>query len=139
MLELFPGQKLAEGNLSVVTLAIRTEHDMSTWSDQVEEERERLTEHLVITAKEVCGQLKEEVSGGEIILRLHLSCYFVGRVTGLTSSTLAPARPTTPRTPPPPCSRPTTAGGSSASGSRTWAAARSSPTTGDRSVGFVED
>lgn len=60
MLELFPGQKLAEGNLSVVTLAIRTEHDMSTWSDQVEEERERLTEHLVITAKEVCGQLKEE-------------------------------------------------------------------------------
>ena len=61
MLALFPGQKLEEGNLSVVTLAIRTEHDMSTWSDQVEEERERLTEHLVITAKEVCGQLKEEV------------------------------------------------------------------------------
>jgi len=58
--DLFPGQKFGEGAITVLTLAIRTDHDMSTWSEEVEEERERLTEHTVTTAKEICGRLKDE-------------------------------------------------------------------------------
>ena len=63
MADLFPGQKLGDGPLTVVTMAIRTQHDMSTWSEEVEQERETLTEHTVIMAKEFCGRLKEEVRG----------------------------------------------------------------------------
>jgi len=58
--DLFPGQKLGEGPATVLTLAIRTQHDMSAWSEEMEEEREKLTEDSVIVAKEICGRLKEE-------------------------------------------------------------------------------
>lgn len=60
MADLFPSQKLSEGPLTVVTLAFKTTNDMSTWSEEMEEEREQLTEHMVITAKEICGRLKDE-------------------------------------------------------------------------------
>jgi len=60
LIDLFPGQRLEEGALTVLTLAIKTEHDMSTWSEEVEAEREKLTEHTVMTAKEICGRLKDE-------------------------------------------------------------------------------
>jgi len=60
MADLFPGQKLDEGALTVVTLAIKTENDMSAWSEEMEAEREKLTEHTVMTAKEICGRLKDE-------------------------------------------------------------------------------
>jgi len=60
MADLFPGQNIQEGPLTVLTLALRTQHDMSAWSPEMEEERDRLTEHTVITAKEICGRLKDE-------------------------------------------------------------------------------
>merc|ERR1719179_132115 len=60
MADLFPSQKLSEGPLTVVTLAFKTTNDMSTWSEEMEDEREQLTEHMVITAKEICGRLKDE-------------------------------------------------------------------------------
>lgn len=45
---------------------------MSTWSEDVEQEREKLTEHSVITAKEICGRLKDEVCGN---LPFHLEAH----------------------------------------------------------------
>jgi len=57
---LFPGQRMVDGPVTVLTIAIKTEHDMSVWSEEMEEEREKLTEHSVIVAKEICGRLKEE-------------------------------------------------------------------------------
>jgi len=60
MAALFPEQDLSSGPLSIITLSFKTENDMSKWSDEVEEEREKLTEHTVINCKEVCGRLREE-------------------------------------------------------------------------------
>jgi len=58
--ELFPEQDLTAGPLSIITMSIMTEHDMSTWSEEVEAEREKLTEHTVISCKEICGRLKDD-------------------------------------------------------------------------------
>ena len=44
------------GSLSVITIAQRTENDMSAWSDGMETERELLTEHYVAAAKEICAR-----------------------------------------------------------------------------------
>jgi len=60
MADLFPSQKITEGTLTVVTLSFKTTHDMSNWSEEMEEERERLTKDMVVTAKEICGRLKDE-------------------------------------------------------------------------------
>lgn len=60
MMDLFPDKTLRDGALTVVTLAIRTQCDMSAWSEEMEVEREKLTDHTVITAKEICGRLKDE-------------------------------------------------------------------------------
>ena len=48
MLELFPGAKLKLEKLCVITLSERTENDMILWSMAVEEERERLLEHVSV-------------------------------------------------------------------------------------------
>ena len=53
---LFPGQNVAAGNLSVITVSQRTEHDMSTWSNEMEEEREALTEQFFAAAKEIVAR-----------------------------------------------------------------------------------
>jgi len=60
--ELFPSGlgPVTEAALTVVTLAVKTQEDMSMWSHSMEEERDKLTEHSVILAKEFCGRLKEE-------------------------------------------------------------------------------
>jgi len=60
--DLFPEQDLSAsaGPLSIITMSILTEHDMSTWSELVEEEREKLTEHTVMSCKEICGKLKDD-------------------------------------------------------------------------------
>ena len=42
--------------ISVITMAQETTNDMSTWSDEMENERETLTEQFVGFAKEVCGR-----------------------------------------------------------------------------------
>ena len=44
------------GSLSVITIAQRTENDMSAWSDDMDTERELLTEHYVAAAKEICAR-----------------------------------------------------------------------------------
>ena len=60
MADMFPGQELAAAGLTVITVAWKTRNDMSEWSDDVEEERDELTEQFVQVAKEVCGRLKGE-------------------------------------------------------------------------------
>ena len=54
--QLFPGRNMEAGSLSVITIATRTENDMSAWSDEMETERELLTEHYVAAAKEICAR-----------------------------------------------------------------------------------
>ncbi len=46
--------------LTVVTLAQRTEQDMSAWSEEMEEERDRRTAAFVGAAKEICARLASE-------------------------------------------------------------------------------
>jgi len=58
--QLFPGRNMEAGSLSVITIATRTENDMSAWSDEMETERELLTEHYVAAAKEICARLKDD-------------------------------------------------------------------------------
>lgn len=54
---LFPGQSgIMAGNLSVLTLSQLTEHDMSVWSDGMEEEREQLTREFFAAAKEIVAR-----------------------------------------------------------------------------------
>jgi len=57
---MFNDQDLSQGPLSVITLSFFTDHDMSTWSDEVETEREKMTHDSVVHCKEICGRLKEE-------------------------------------------------------------------------------
>ena len=57
---MFPDRDLEKGPLSVITMTIMTQHDMSTWSEEVEAEREKLTEHTVINCKELCGRLRDD-------------------------------------------------------------------------------
>jgi len=57
---MFPDQDLSSGPVSVITLSFYTDNDMSVWSEEVEEERDKLTQHSVVHCKEICGRLKEE-------------------------------------------------------------------------------
>jgi len=43
---LFPGVTLNYGRLTVITLSEKTEHDMTSWSPAVEDEREQLLEQV---------------------------------------------------------------------------------------------
>ena len=43
---MFNNQDLTQGPLSVITLSFFTDHDMSMWSDEVEQEREKMTEMM---------------------------------------------------------------------------------------------
>lgn len=45
-MRLFPSQTVATGELLVLTLSEQTSHDMTSWSPEVEEEREQLIEHV---------------------------------------------------------------------------------------------
>lgn len=57
---LFPNRPELARNCSVITLARKTVNDMTGWSSQVEEEREKLVETFMQAAKEVCGKLRTE-------------------------------------------------------------------------------
>ena len=48
LMELFPGVNLESKKLCVITLSEKTENDMTSWSMAVEEEREKLLEHVRI-------------------------------------------------------------------------------------------
>ena len=46
--ELFPDRDIVTtGSLSVITLSQKTKNDMTTWSEEVEEEREQLLEKVI--------------------------------------------------------------------------------------------
>ncbi|KAF8794443.1 Methylmalonic aciduria and homocystinuria type D like protein [Argiope bruennichi] len=51
-LKLFPARYLDE-NLTLVTLCLRTENDMSTWSEEAEKEREKLNQYFITSAKAI--------------------------------------------------------------------------------------
>ena len=53
---MFPDRDLSNGALTVMTLAQKTLNDMSVWSEEMEDERERLSEHFVAAAKEICAR-----------------------------------------------------------------------------------
>lgn len=57
---LFPNRPELARNCSVITLARKTVNDMTGWSSDVEEEREKLVETFMQAAKEVCGKLRTE-------------------------------------------------------------------------------
>jgi hypothetical protein len=56
--DLFPGINLSEKPLTVITILQKTSNDMSTWSEQVETEREDLLINFVGAAEEMCQKLK---------------------------------------------------------------------------------
>lgn len=54
---LFPDRlDLQTGPLSIITMSQKTKHDMSCWSDAMEEERDELTLHFFSAAKEICSR-----------------------------------------------------------------------------------
>lgn len=57
--DLFPGRDLQNDNLTVLTICQRTKNDMSIWNEDVESEREELTEHFVSAAQDICEVLKK--------------------------------------------------------------------------------
>lgn len=59
-LDLFPGRNIRDAPLSVLTLSQKTEHDMSGWSEEMENEREELIEYFIQAADEICSKLKNE-------------------------------------------------------------------------------
>ncbi|XP_068234504.1 cobalamin trafficking protein CblD [Palaemon carinicauda] len=59
-LDLFPGRNIHGAPLSVLTLSQKTEHDMSGWSEEMENEREELIKYFVQAADEICSKLKAE-------------------------------------------------------------------------------
>lgn len=56
---LFPDRDLSADDLTVITLSQKTENDMTSWSDAVEEERESLLANFICGAKEICQSLRQ--------------------------------------------------------------------------------
>ena len=46
LMQLFPGVTLSSDELTIITISERTNHDMTSWSHDMEEEREELMEHV---------------------------------------------------------------------------------------------
>lgn len=61
--QMWPQEDLQYGSLSVLTITLHADHDMSTWSPEVEEEREKLTEHSVIACQVVNGPYWSNLTG----------------------------------------------------------------------------
>jgi len=57
--ELFPNKNILEGNLTVINISLKTKHDMTIWSSEVEEERETLLENFIQGAVEICQAFEE--------------------------------------------------------------------------------
>jgi len=64
---LFRNINVAEGTLSVITFCQRTKNDMTSWSPNVEEEREALTEKFIRAAKDVCEKLRSKSQWADFI------------------------------------------------------------------------
>eukprot|EP00095_Tigriopus_kingsejongensis_P011706 maker-scaffold452_size166894-snap-gene-0.30 protein:Tk11706 transcript:maker-scaffold452_size166894-snap-gene-0.30-mRNA-1 annotation:"methylmalonic aciduria and homocystinuria type d mitochondrial" len=57
---LFPELNIMHQNLSVLTLSQKTLADMSVWSNEMEEERDRLVEQFFAAAQEIVARLKSD-------------------------------------------------------------------------------
>lgn len=56
---LFPDRDLMSGDLVVVTITHRTDNDMSSWSSEVDEEREEMNLKFMTSAHEICQSIAE--------------------------------------------------------------------------------
>lgn len=52
--DLFPQRNIMEGELTVITISLKTKNDMTTWSSEVEQEREELLEMFIQGAAGIC-------------------------------------------------------------------------------------
>ncbi|BFY97547.1 hypothetical protein BsWGS_00587 [Bradybaena similaris] len=57
--DLFPDRNIMEGDLTIVTISLKTQNDMTLWSQQVEQEREELLETFVQGALEICQMFEK--------------------------------------------------------------------------------
>ncbi|GFT20189.1 methylmalonic aciduria and homocystinuria type D homolog, mitochondrial [Nephila pilipes] len=57
--DLFPTRNLNNDDLTVITLCLKTENDMSSWSETGEIEREKHAQNFVTTAEAMCAHLKQ--------------------------------------------------------------------------------
>jgi len=64
---LFTNVNITEGPLSVITFCHRTANDMTSWSPDVEEEREALTEKFIRAAKDICEKLRLRAQWADFI------------------------------------------------------------------------
>jgi len=55
--ELFPEYNLSEQPLTVITLSQQTQHDMTMWSPEVDEEREGLLSNFIESASDICNSI----------------------------------------------------------------------------------
>jgi len=58
-MELFPDIKVKSGDLTMVNLCQKTQHDMSGWSESVGEERDQLGKVFMDCASDICSTLRE--------------------------------------------------------------------------------
>jgi hypothetical protein len=64
---LFSSVNMDEGALTAITLSQKSKHDMTSWSPDVEEERDNLIEKFIQTAKEVCEELRKNGQWADFI------------------------------------------------------------------------
>ncbi|GIY27371.1 cobalamin trafficking protein CblD [Caerostris darwini] len=57
--KMFPSKDLSQDDLSVITLCLKTENDMSTWSEEGEVEREKSSATFEIAARAISAYLQE--------------------------------------------------------------------------------
>lgn len=57
-MDLFPGSDVMRGDFTIISLCQKTENDMTSWSHEIEEEREALMALYVETAEELCSALR---------------------------------------------------------------------------------
>lgn len=57
--DLFPGRDIEKETLTVITLCQKTKHDMSSWSEEIELEREELIDYFIKAAEDICTKLIE--------------------------------------------------------------------------------
>ena len=132
---LFTDRDVRRENLTVLTLNQRTIHDMSAWSESMDGERDELTAHvrIILQLSIECYLVGHVVNIVSLLIMFHSSSHWLKKsansceslATGRTSLTLPPANLTSARTRTTRSLKLTIACATSASMSRTWAAARS--------------
>lgn len=57
--DLFVNEDVVSRPLTVITMTQKTVNDMSSWSEEVDQEREELVDYFVMIAEEICHKLKK--------------------------------------------------------------------------------